>query len=112
MRITYANKKVEKYFSDYGEMKKKIPVEWVRTIKKHFDRLKAVDTFGEFLSINLGHPEPLTGKDEGKYSVRVTGNVRLIIKPSIDGKAVTICEEISMEGVVDYHGGKESWYIS
>ena len=93
-------------------MKKVIPFEWVRTIKKHIDRLKDSDTFGDFLNLNLGHPEPLHGKDEGKYSVRVTGNVRLIIKPGTDGKTVTICEEVSMEGVVDYHGGKESWYIS
>lgn len=112
MRIIYANKRVEKYFSDYGEMKKKIPIEWVRTIKKHIDRLKASENFGVFLDLNLGHPELLHGNNEGKYSVRVTGNVRLIIKPSSDGRAVTICEEVSMEGVVDYHGDKETWYIS
>ena len=112
MRIIYANKRVEKYFSDYREMKKKIPIEWVRTIKKHIDRLRASENFGVFLELNLGHPEPLHGKDGGKYSVRVTGNVRLIIEPSSDGRAVTICEEVSIEGVVDYHGGKESWYIS
>lgn len=111
MRITYANKKVERYFEDYREMKKKIPVEWVRTVKKHIDRLRAADTFGDFLKLNLGHPEPLKGKDAGKYSLRITGNVRLIIKPSDDGRAVIVCKEIEMEGVVDYHGGKESWYI-
>lgn len=111
MRILYANKRVEKFFSDYGEMKKAIPLEWVRTVKKHIDRLKAADTFGDFLKLNLGHPEPLHGNLEGSYSVRITGNVRLIMRPSADGKAVTICEEITMEGVVDYHGGKESWYI-
>ena len=111
MRITYSSKRVEKYFSDYGEMKKIIPVEWVRTVKKQVDRLKAADTFGDFLKLNLGHPEPLKGSDSGKYSLRVTGNVRLIIKPNDKGDAVMICEEIEMEGVVDYHGGKESWYI-
>ena len=111
MRISYTNKRVEKYFSDYNEMKKKIPAEWVRTIKKHIDRLKAADNFGVFLSLGLGHPEPLKGKDQGKYSIRVTGNVRLIIKLESDGKTVVFCEEIVMEGVVDYHGDKETWYI-
>ena len=78
MRITYASKKVERYFEDYGEMKKKIPADWARTIKKHIDRLKAADKFEDFLKLNLGHPEPLKGKkDVGKYSVRITGNVRL-----------------------------------
>ena len=112
MRITYVNKKVQRCFEDYGEMKKKIPADWVRTIKKHIDRLRAADTFGDFLKLNLGHPEPLNGKDAGKWSVRISGNVRLIMKPNEKGDAVTICEGIEMEGVVDYHGGKESWYIS
>lgn len=111
LRIKYANRRVEKYFSDYSEMKKRIPADWVRTVKKHIDRLKAADTFGDFLSLNLGHPEPLKGKDIGKYSIRVTGNVRLIVRPSDDGKSVMICEEITMEGVVDYHGDKQTWYI-
>ena len=111
LRITYVNKRVEKYFENYGEMRKKIPIEWVRTIKKHIDRLIAADTFGDFLKLNLGHPEPLNGKNEGMWSIRITGNVRLIIKPCDDGKSVMICEEIEMEGVVDYHGSKESWYI-
>ena len=109
--ITYANKKVERFFANYEEMKKKIPIEWVRTIKKHMDRLRAADTFGDFLKLNLGHPEQLTGKNKGMYSVRVSGNVRLIMKPNEIGDTVMICEEIEMEGVVDYHGGKESWYI-
>lgn len=111
MRIAYANKRVEKYFSDYGEMKKTIPVEWVRTIKKHIDRLIAADTFGDFLTLGLGHPEPLKGKDNGKYSIHITGNVRLIVRPSDDGKTVVLCEELVVEGVVDYHGDKQTWYI-
>lgn len=111
LRITYASPKVARYFEDYGEMRKKISLEWVRTIKKHIDRLQAMDNFGNFLKLNLGHPEPLQGKDKGKYSLHITGNVRLIIKPSDDGKSVMICNEIEVEGVVDYHGSKESWYI-
>lgn len=111
MRITYASKKVEQYFEDYGEMKKKIPIEWVRTVKKRIDQLKAAESFGDFLKLNSGHPEPLIGKDIGKYSVHITGNVRLIIKPNDKGDAVMICKEIEIEGVVDYHGKKEKWYI-
>ena len=53
MKITYANKKVEKYFSDYTMLQKKLPFEWVRTIKNY----------------------------------------------------------IEVEGVCDYHGSKENWYI-
>lgn len=111
MRITYKNRKVGRYFEDYGEMKKQIPAEWVRTIKKHIDRLMAAEKFGDFLTLNLGHPEPLKGKDAGKYSVRITGNIRLILKPADHSDSVMLCEEIEIEGVADYHGGKETWYI-
>lgn len=105
MRITYASKRLERLFDDYGELQKRLPAEWVRTIKKHIDRLKAAEAFGDFLKLNLGHPEPMRGKDTGKYSVRITGNVRLIIRPIESGNV------IELEGVVDYHGGKETWFI-
>jgi proteic killer suppression protein len=54
LKITYANKKVEKYFTDYSKMKKKLPFEWVRAIKKLMDHLVAADNFGIFLSLGLG----------------------------------------------------------
>jgi len=112
LKIRYANAKVEKYFSDWGEMRRKLPMDWVRTLKKHIDRLKAAETFGDFLALGLGHPEPLKAKDLGKYSVRVSGNVRLIIEPVQIGERIELSIEIIVEGVVDYHGGKDDWFIS
>lgn len=111
MQITYASKKVQRYFENFEEMKKKIPQEWVRTVKKHLDRLRAAAVFGDFLKLNLGHPEQLKGKNAGKYSLHITGNVRLIIEPSEKGEAVRICEVVQIKGVADYHGDKENWYI-
>ena len=111
LKITYANPKVEKFFLDYNKMKRAIPAEWVRTIKKHIDRLKAADTFGDFLALGLGKPEQLAGYKQVRYSLRVTPNVRLIIEPNATMDAVMICEEIEVEGVCDYHGDKENWYI-
>ena len=88
-------------------------MDWVRNIKKHIDRLKAADYFGDFLKVGLGHPEALKGNDAGKWSLRISGNVRLIFEPNAEGDAIMICEEIQMEGVVDYHGSsKDTWYIS
>ena len=49
MEIRYANDRVEKYFSNWGEMKRKLPI---------------------------------------------------------------VSVEIIIEGVVDYHGGKDNWFIS
>ena len=53
MEITYANAKVEKYFKDYKKMQKKLPFEWVKTIKKHMDRLKAAEMFWRFFEIGI-----------------------------------------------------------
>jgi len=112
LQIMYANKRVGLLFDDYDEMKKKLPSEWVRTIKKHIDRLKAAECFEDFLKLNLGHPEPLKGKNKGAYSLHITGNVRMIIRPISQTTQISYCKEVEIEGVVDYHGSKESWYIS
>ena len=75
MEITYANAKVEKYFKDYKKMQKKLPFEWVKTIKKHMDRLKAAECFGDFLKLGLGKPEQLEGCERIRYSLHVAANV-------------------------------------
>lgn len=111
MKITYANSRVEKYFTDYGKLKKKLPADWVRTIKKHMDRLEAAECFGDFLALGLGKPEQLTGYANIRYSLHVAAHVRLIIEPSAKQDAIMICTEIEVEGVSDYHGSKENWYI-
>ena len=111
MKITYANGKIEKYFTDYNKMKQKLPADWVRTIKKHMDRLKAAECFEDFLRVGPGQPEQLEGYKQIRYSVRVTGNVRLILEPNATQETVMICSEIEVEGVSDYHGGKDNWYI-
>lgn len=111
MRITYVNQKVESFFLDYGKMKRKLPADWVKTIKKHMDRLVAADTFGVFLTLGLGKPEQLSGYKKIRYSVHITPNVRLILEPNATEDTVMICEEIEVEGVCDYHGNKENWYI-
>lgn len=111
MRITYASPKVEKYFSDSVKLKKELPADWVRTIKKHLDRMIAADYFGDFLKLGLGRPEQLTGYERIRYSLRVSANARLIIEPNATQDTIMICEEIEIEGVSDYHGDKENWYI-
>ena len=111
MNITYANSKVEKYFTDYRKMKKNLPADWVRTIKKHMDRLEAAECFGDFLALGLGKPEQLKGYKNIRYSLHVAANARLIIEPNATQDTIMICTEIEVEGVSDYHGSKEDWYI-
>jgi len=111
LNITYANEKVEKYFADYSKMKKKLPAEWVRTIKKHIDRMEAAECFGDFLALGLGKPEQLKGYKQARFSLHVAQNARLIIEPNVTQNSIMICNEIEVEGVCDYHGSKENWYI-
>ena len=91
-------------------MKKKIPADWVKTIKKHLNHLEAADNFGIFLSLGLGQ-EQLSGYNSPAYSLRITPNVRMIIEVNANQDEIMICEEIEVEGVCDYHGDKENWYI-
>lgn len=112
MKISYANSKVEKYFTDFNRMKKELPFDWVKTIKKHLNNLEAADNFGIFLSLGLGRPELLSGYSRPTYSLHISPNVRMIIEVKADQSEVVICDEIEVEGVCDYHGGKENWYIS
>lgn len=92
-------------------MKKKIPADWVKIIKKHLNHLEAADNFGIFLSLGLGHPEQLIGYSSPTYSLRITANIRMIIEVNSSQDEIMICEEIKVEGVCDYHGDKENWYI-
>ena len=113
MKITYANSTLKKYFDNYKLMQKKIPADWVRSVKKTMDRLVAADKFGDFLSLGLGKPERLKGRSEQiRYSIHVSANARLIIELNATYDTVVICSEIEVEGVCDYHGSKENWYLS
>lgn len=72
--------------------------------------LKAAEYFGDFLKLGLGKPEQLTGYEKIRYSLHISANVRLIIEPDATGETIMVCTEIEVEGVVDYHGGKENWF--
>lgn len=111
MKIKYANKRVEKYFTDYSKLKKKLPFEWVRAIKKIMDHLIAADNFGVFLSLGLGKPEKLSGFRQIRYSIHISANVRLIIELNAAEDTVRLCQEVEVKGVSDYHGDKDNWYI-
>lgn len=111
MVVKYTNGKVEKAFTDYSKLKKDIPNDWVRTIKKHMDRLESADCFGDFLDLGLGKPEYLEGYKDVRYSLHVAPNARLIIGLDTEPEKVRECTEFEVKGVCDYHGSKTTWYI-
>ncbi|MHB1314851.1 MAG: hypothetical protein ACYCX2_05110 [Christensenellales bacterium] len=114
MQINYESHNIEKWFSDFNNMSKKIGLELTRSIKKHHDRIKAAPNFQEFLNLGLGKPHSLTGELRGYYGVSVSANVRLIVKPLFTNNSLEElkeCNVITVKGVSDYHGGKENWII-
>lgn len=112
MNIDYVNVRVKKIFTDYNLMQKRLPFNWVRTIKKHIIRLEAADNFGDFLKLGLGKPEHLSGYSDIRYSLHIAANTRLIIILDTSSDLIHACNKIIIIGVCDYHGNKENWFIS
>ena len=111
MRICYANNKVERAFSNYRKLQQLLPYEWVKTIKKHIDRLRAAEYWSDFLTIGLGKLEQLTGYKNPTFSLHIIANVRLIFELQCEVSSKESCDSIIIIGVCDYHGTKNNWYI-
>ena len=113
--ISYANSKVEQYFTDFDNMKRKIGNSETRTIKIRMDQIKASISFHEYLMLRLGAPHSLSANLKDYYGISITGNMKLIVKPLCsDRKAETLknCTNIEVKGVIKYHEGKEEWLIT
>lgn len=113
LEIQY-DKKVEKYFTDYAIMLKKIGKNMTRSVKKHIDNLKAANNFSIFLALGLGKPHSLTGKLLGCYALSVSANYRLIIQPKsedLSPESLKKCDTIVVKGVEEYHAKKNEWII-
>jgi len=104
---------------DVSNTKKKIlkfmSYDLARNLKNRCDVLKASPHFLFLLNNPIFHFEQLTNNLKGYYSLRLNKNYRLIIEPKHIYTMVLEyekCEEIYIEGVVDYHGkGKNNWLI-
>lgn len=110
MDIDYCNNKLKKIFSDWGELKKCLNIDWVKKLKRYYDSLEVADTFEQFLSTSLDHPEPLVGYDKPTWTLRISANVRFAFE--LDNKLPKLCKKIIVKGVFDDHGTKYNWYIS
>lgn len=118
IEIKYDSPRVEKYFSDptYNKLVKEIGLELTRATKKRIDQIKSAVNFQAYLQYGLGKPEHLVDNQDSQncYSVRLTGNYRLIIKPEandLSSEQLSNCNGIIIKGVCDYHGGKTNWIL-
>lgn len=97
-------------------MKKAIGSELTRSVKNRYDQIVSFPSFLSLKQAGFGKIESLAGDLKGSYSLRVSANYRLIVKPKtndISAESLGSCDTLIIEGVVDYHGKgkKSSWII-
>ena len=121
--IEYEDAVVEKLFDDLNDvcnsknlMKKEIGAELTRAVKKRYNQIVAFSSFSALQQSGIGKMESLEGDHKGSYSLRVSANYRLIVKPKtkdLSAESLKSCDTLIIEGVIDYHGkGKKiSWII-
>ena len=76
----------------------------------------SISSFSSLQLSGIGKMESLEGDCKGSYSLRVSANYRLIVKPKakdLSAESLKSCDTLIIEGVIDYHGkGKKySWII-
>ena len=108
MRLEYKSKRVEKLITDFDKLYKIMSIDLQKKLKITLNRLESAENLSEFLALGLGTPHPLQNNLNGYYGVKLTGNVRLVVKPN-DGDLNS--NIIIVKGVCDYHGEKEEWII-
>lgn len=97
-------------------MKKKIGAELTKAIKKRYNQMIAFSSFSALQQSGIGKMESLKDDKKGSYSLRVSANYRLIVRPKskdLSAESLKRCDTLTIEGVIDYHGkGKKfSWIV-
>ena len=97
-------------------MIKKIGPALTKDVKKRYNQIVAFSYFSSLQQSGIGKLESLKGDFKGSYSLRLSANFRLIIKPKakdLSSESLKNCDTIIIEGVIDYHGNgkKFSWII-
>ena len=114
LNLKYEKSSVEKYFENFDLMSKEKGKDLTRAVKKRYDQLKAAANFSIYLKTGLGKPHPLYENLKGCYGISVNGNIRLIIRPDVEGldpDSLKRCDTVIIKGVMNYHGKKHEWII-
>ena len=121
--IEFEDEKVKELFDDLndvqgskGLMKKTIGADLTKSVKKRYNQIISFSSFSALQLSGIGKMESLEGDRKESYSLRVSANYRLIVKPkSKDRSAESLkkCDTLIIEGVIDHHGKgtKYSWII-
>lgn len=123
MYVEYEDDGVKELFYDLNDVrnsknliKKKIGAELTKSVKNRYNQIVAFSSFSALQHSGIGKMESLESDRKGSYSLRLSANYRLIVKPKdkdLSAESLKSCDTLIIEGVVDYHGkGKKfSWII-
>ena len=123
LNVEYEDDGVKELFDDLNDvrnsknlMKKEIGAELTNAVKKRYNQIVSFSSFSALQLSGLGKMESLEGDLKGSYSLRVSANYRLVVKPNakdLSAESLKRCDTLIIEGVIDYHGkGKKiSWII-
>ena len=97
-------------------MLKAIGKDLTRAVKKKHNQIVAFSSFLALQQSAIGKMESLETDMKGSYSLRISGNYRLIVRPQAkdrSAESLKQCDTLIIEGVIDYHGrGKKyNWII-
>lgn len=121
--VEFEDDRVKELFDDLNDvrksenlMKKEIGAELTKSVKKRYNQIVAFSSFSILQQSGIGKMESLEENRKGSYSLRVSANYRLIVKPKsedLSAESLKSCDTLIIEGVIDYHGkGKNfSWII-
>ena len=121
--VIYESSDVRILFDDLNDVRntkslmiRTIGTEYTKAVKKRYNQIVAFSTFYSLQQSGIGKMESLDGDLKGYYSLRLTKNYRLIIKPQADdtsAESLKKCDTVIIKGVIDYHGKgtKYNWII-
>lgn len=115
MQIEYESNKLKRLVEDKVALQKKVGFELAKNFLRRLDQLKAFQSIGELVKSGIDNPHELKGNRMGYIGWSIDRNKRVIIRPenAYDlQKDPYACKKVIIKGVVDYHGGKENWYLS
>lgn len=97
-------------------MKKKIGAELTKAVKKRYNQIIAFHSFSALQLSGIGKMEALEGDLKGLYSLRLSANYRLIVKPlskDLSAESLKTCDTLIIKGMIDYHGERKkfSWIV-